>query len=155
MVIMRNVASGKITTLGDPDAQQAYAFLPDWADAAVRLAEIRGTLRAFEDVPFPGHSFSIAELRQRVAACIRQDIRITHFPWWLMTMTSPFWELAREMREMRYLYGTTHRLDGARVEALLPEFSATDLDTVIRAGLPRDINPHQIMPTRQHPIIAE
>lgn len=155
MLIMRNAASGKIATLGDPTAKQAYAYLPDWAHAALRLAEKRGDLSAFEDIPFPGRSFSITELRDQVAGCIGRDIKITRFPWWFMTLTSPFWELAREMREMRYLYSTTHQLDGARLRALLPDFRATDMGTIIRAGLPRDINPNQVMQTGQQPIIAE
>ena len=36
-VILGKVAKGVVTTLGDPDALHAYAYLPDMARAAVRL----------------------------------------------------------------------------------------------------------------------
>ncbi|OZA01659.1 MAG: hypothetical protein B7Y02_17370 [Rhodobacterales bacterium 17-64-5] len=61
--------------------------------------------------------------------------RITRFGWWQMTLLAPFWELARELREMRYLYDLPHGLDPAPLAAALPEFRATPLDVVLRAHL--------------------
>ena len=45
-VILGKVAKGIVTTLGDPDALHAYAYLPDMARAAVGLVSLgRGTAR--------------------------------------------------------------------------------------------------------------
>ena len=53
----------------------------------------------------------------------------------MMTALSPVWELARELREMRYLCSTDHALDSGPLQRWLPEFRATPLDDVLRAHL--------------------
>ena len=68
----------------------------------------------------------------------RQTGRAMHmrpFPWWQLTLLSPFWELARELRKMRYLYETPHRLDAAPLNALLPDFQTSSLVQVVAAHL--------------------
>ena len=154
-VMMRNITKGKLVALGDPDALQAYAYVPDWARAAVALAEKRHALAVFEDIPFPGHTFTANQLLTEVQRALPRPVRLVQFPWWLMTAFGPFWELAREMREMRYLYSMSHRLDSAKFEKLLPGFRATDTLHVMRAGLPRDVHPNQMMRPSGQTIIAE
>ncbi|WP_342076560.1 NAD-dependent epimerase/dehydratase family protein [Yoonia sp. SS1-5] len=145
LLIMRNVSRGKLTTPGDPDSMQAYAYMPDWARAALMLAEKRAQLGQFEDVPFPGHSFTMTELHTRVQTHVTRRLRLSRFPWWLMTILSPFWELAREMREMRYLYTMPHRIGDAKFRRLLPDFTPTPMDEVMLCGLPADINPNKVV----------
>lgn len=72
-----------------------------------------------------------------------------------MTLASPVWEMARELREMRYLWDTDHRLDGAKLARLLPDFQPTDMATVMLAGLPGDIHPSQAMRPGGQPVAAE
>jgi hypothetical protein len=72
-----------------------------------------------------------------------------------MTLASPVWELARELREMRGLFATSHRLDGARLAGLLPEFRGTPLDQVLIGALPVDIRPDQPMRAGGLPVLAE
>lgn len=145
MLLMREISKGKLTAAGDPAVVQPYAYMPDWARAAVMLAEKRRSLAGFEDIPFPGHAFSMNDLLARVQQATDRNIRLTQFPWWLMTALAPFWELAREMREMRYLYAMPHQLSAAKFNRLLPDFRATDLDKVMLAGLPGDIHPDKVM----------
>ncbi len=146
LFLLRGLAKGRITNPGDADAQQAYCYLPDWARAAVLLAEKRDTLAAFEDIPFPGHSFSINQLRDLLADLLGRDLRISGFPWWVMRLGAPFWELARELNEMRYLYNTSHRLAGDKFDRLLPGFEPTPLRAAIAASLPADVHPDQTVP---------
>jgi nucleoside-diphosphate-sugar epimerase len=126
---------GRLTALGDPDAVRAYAYLPDMARAAVALADRRGTLAPFEDVAFPGHAFSVNDLAREIGRATGRTPPIRRFAWWQIALLSPVWELARELREMRYLYDTPHRLDGAKFARLLPGFTATPLAEVVRAHL--------------------
>lgn len=155
MLAMRNISKGTLTAAGDPDAMQAYAYVPDWAQAALALAEKRDTLGQFEDVPFPGHSFTTHQLRDTVAAATGRTVKVSPFPWWLMTVLAPFWELAREMREMRYLYSMPHRISGTKFNRLLPNFKPTNLDDVMLNGLPADIDPDKMMRPRSQAIAAE
>lgn len=141
MMIMRNANSGKLVAPGGRNVRNAYAYVPDWARAAVRLAEKRTDLARFEDIPFPGHAFSVAELADHLQARTGRSYKINGFPWWLMAALSPVMEVAREMREMRYLYEMDHWIGDATFAQVLPDFRPTDLDQVMCAGLPADLHP--------------
>lgn len=135
MLLTKNARKGSVTTLGDPQAMQAYAYLPDWAQAAVMLSERRDTLAQCEDIPFAGYAFTGEDLRDFVAREIGRNVSLKRFPWWVMTLASPFWELAREFKEMRYLGDMSHRLSDAKLTRLLPDFIPTDQATALRACL--------------------
>ncbi len=134
-MILSKVAKGRITAMGAADALHAYAYLPDMARAALGLVNLGKALPAYADIPFAGHAFTINELAERVARLTGRSIRVAHFPLWFFTLTSPVWELARELREMLYLNNLPHQLDPGPLRHWLPEYHDTDLDTVIRAHL--------------------
>lgn len=142
-LLLRNIARGRITAMGDPDVDQAYCYLPDWAEAARQLADRRGSLARYEDIPFPGHTFTVTQLKSALEAELGRPLRIERFPWWAMALAAPFWELARELREIRYLWDLPHRLDGSKLDRLLPGFAHTDLRDVLRSALPRDVYPDE------------
>lgn len=147
---LRGLAKGKIMALGGVDVPRAYAYLPDMARAAVALAAVRHSLPRFADVPFAGLTFSVQQLAAAFQAQTGQSYRITRFAWWVMRLASPFWELAREMSEMRYLYDLPHHLDGATLRAVLPDFQTTGLAEVAAAqlrwaGLAPQIDPKRAM----------
>lgn len=125
-------AKRRITSAGDPGAMQSWVWLPDWARAAEQLARMRDDLSRFEDVPMPGLSFSNDDLAERLSALTGTDYKIRRFPWFALRLASPFWELAREVLEMRGLFSTPHRLGSAKFDRLLPDFRATSLDDVLR-----------------------
>lgn len=134
-VILGKVDKGVVTTLGDADALHAYAYLPDMARAAVRLVELGQALPAYADIPFAGHAFTISNLADRISRLTGRPTRIKRFPLWLFTLTSPVWELARELREMLYLSSFPHSLDPAPLRRWLPDWQDTPLDQVIRLHL--------------------
>jgi nucleoside-diphosphate-sugar epimerase len=134
-VILGKVAKGVVTTLGDPGAMHAYAYLPDMARAAVGLVGLGQALPAYADIPFGGYAFTISNLADRISRLTGRQIRIKPFPTWLFTVTSPVWELARELREMLYLSSFSHQLDPAPLRRLLPDWQDTPLDEVIRLHL--------------------
>lgn len=142
MLILKSARKGKLTTLGAPDVMQSHAYLPDWARAAVMLAEMRGRLAVFEDVPFPGHTFTMEELRQVVATRLGRPIKMRRFPWWSISLLAPFNEMMREFKEMRYLNDMPHWLGAAKFNQLLPDFRATDGSLVMLAGLTNDTDRH-------------
>lgn len=134
-VILGKVAKGVVTSLGDPDALHAYAYLPDMASAAVALVALGERLPVYADIPFAGHAFTISDLAARISRLLARPIRTKHFPTWLFTVTSPFWELARELREMLYLSSFPHALDPAPLRQWLPDWQDTPLDEVIARHL--------------------
>jgi nucleoside-diphosphate-sugar epimerase len=134
-MILGKVAKGKITALGAADALHAYAYLPDMARAAVALVDLGEALPAYTDIPFAGHAFTITDLAARVARLTGRPMKVTHFPLWFFTVVSPFWELARELREMLYLNDFPHQMDPAPLRRWLPDYRDTPLDEVIGAHL--------------------
>lgn len=154
MLVMREIAKGKITAAAHPDTMQAYAYVPDWARAAVMLAEKRDRLAQFEDVPFEGHNFTVTQLRDTLNRVTGRTFRIARFPWVVVTLLSPFWELGRELREMRYLSELDHQVSGTKLSRLLPDFVPTDLETVMCAGLPADIHPDKAVGASRRTLVT-
>lgn len=149
LFLLRHIAKGRIIIGGGADVMQAWCYVPDWAQAALALAEKRTRLDRFEDVPFPGHSFTINELKSCLEAYLGRPLTLSRFPWGLMRLASPFWELARELSEMRYLWETPHQLSREKFDKLLPGFEAETLERVMLSGLPaamRQVNPGSVQP---------
>lgn len=136
LVYLRDLKRNRITLPGPINTRQAMCFVPDWARAAVALAEMRDRLSTFEDVPFAGHTLTAQELKISLEQMRQQELSTVPFPWWLFTLTAPVWELARELNEMRYLWSTDHELSGARLSQLLPNFRVTPLEEVLRKMAP-------------------
>lgn len=134
-VILGEVGKGRVTALGDSEALHAYAFLPDMARAAVALVAPGEALPAYADIPFAGHAFTISDLAARITRLSGRPMRIKRFPRWIFTLASPFWELARELREMLYLFDHPHALDPAPLRRWLPDWQDTALDEVIARHL--------------------
>lgn len=148
MVVMKGLGRNRLTAIAAPDVPRAYAYLPDLAGAAVALAEKRHSLPRFADIPFAGLTFTMIDWRAEVERQMGRAVKMSAFAWWQMTLLAPFWELARELREMRYLFETPHRLDPAPLTALLPDFHGASLAQVVAAhlranGLEGQINPQR------------
>ncbi|NBT30501.1 MAG: epimerase [Rhodobacteraceae bacterium] len=153
-VFLRQIKTGKLSHPGAPDIPQAYAYLPDWARAAVALAERRDQLQRFEDIPFPGHTFTVLDLKAALEDRLSRDLRLSGFPWGVMLLASPFWELAREMLEMRGLWNTPHQLGAAKFHEILPDFQPTPQKHVLIAGLGHQIDPNQTVGANGIPVGA-
>ena len=154
MLIMRDAKKGKISYAGNPDAQQAYAYVPDWARAALALSEKRDELGIFTDLPFPGHTFTLRDLTAKLGDLTGRSFRLSAFPWWLMAAVSPFVEVAREMREMRYMYDMDHWIGSDAFDRMLPNFQPTPMDDVMLAGLPDDIHPDKAVRASGKAVVA-
>lgn len=126
---------GNFSYPGKTDIPHAWAYLPDLARAAVMLAEKRENLAMFEDVPFGGHTLTAAEIKAEFEEIISQNLKQKGFPWGFMRIASPFWKMAKELLEMRYLWDTPHQLDNSRLMELLPDFTATSQAAVLRAAI--------------------
>lgn len=135
-VYLRSIHKGKITLPGPPEVRQAMCYLPDWGRAAVQLAEMRNALGPFKDIPFPGYTLSAQEIKSILEGSLGRELGFTNFPWPILRLLSPFWQFAREAREMRYLWNTDHSLSGERFSALLPEFADTNVEMALRSALP-------------------
>lgn len=144
---LRGVKAGKIIYGGSPDAMHAYANLRDLGRAAEALVRLPD-LPDYAVVPFAGHSFTARQLKDEVERQTGRSYRFGSFPWWQMRLAAPFWELAREVLEMRYLTEHPHWLDPAPMQALLPDFQMTPFAQVVAEHLTVRLPRHSPAPVQ-------
>lgn len=135
-VLIKHLRRGRFVYPGNPDIPHAWAYLPDLTRAAVRLAEMRADLPRYNDIPFAGYTLSGNDLARALSRVIEREVELRKMAWWPLQLARPFWRMAPHLLEMRYLWDTPHRLDGARFEALLPDFVPTDLSAALQAAVP-------------------
>lgn len=114
-----------------------WAYLPDLADAMTRLVDMEERLDPFERVHMAGHwdpdgTRMIDAIRHATG---RADLPTGRFPWWLVSLASPFVVTFREMREMRYLWRIPLRLTNGRMRELLGEEPHTPWNEAVSAAL--------------------
>jgi nucleoside-diphosphate-sugar epimerase len=138
------VKPGKPTTVVSYPGRQGvghqWSYLPDVARTMAELLTRRDSLAPFATFHMAGHwdpdGSQMAEAIQRVVARrIGRKPRVAAFPWWLLTLASPFVATFREMREMRYLWREPVRMDNARLVAALGQEPHTNLDEAVEATL--------------------
>lgn len=133
-VMAKDLHKGRFTYPGNPGIDHAWAFLPDVARAAVALAECGDRLPVFADIPFAGYTISGAGMAKMLKRATGRPLHLRRMSWLPLHLARPVWPMARCLVEMRYLWDTPHRLDGARLRALLPEFGVTPPETALAAA---------------------
>ena len=115
----------------------AWAYLPDVAEAAVRLIEQERTLEAFEVFNFGGHWLDEGvEMARAIArAAGRSEVPVRGLPWPLLKLASPFVPFLREILEMRYLWQVPLRLDNSKLVAQIGTEPHTPLDDAVHETL--------------------
>ena len=126
-----------ITCPGRPTTGHAWAYLPDLAETMAQLLDRESTLGAFERFHFQGHwdpdGTHMTNAIKRVSGS--SNIKVSRFPWALVSLFSPFKTLFREMREMRYLWEQPLRLDNSQLVKELGAEPHTPLDQAVRETL--------------------
>lgn len=133
--IAKSVWKGWIAYPGALDAEHAWCYLPDAARIAVGLAERRDELPAFQGVAVPGYTLTGRELAAALGRAAGREVKAGRMAWWPLRLARPFMPVLNGVFEMRYLWSHSHRLDGARLDALLPGFEPTPPETALAAAI--------------------
>ena len=125
---------------GAPGVGHQWSYLPDVARTMVQLLERRATLPAFARFHMAGHwdadgTQMAAAIGRTVVAHGGAAPHVRAFPWWLVTLASPFVATLRELREMRYLWRQPVRMANDPLRAVLGEEPHTPLDAAVQATL--------------------
>jgi nucleoside-diphosphate-sugar epimerase len=132
-----------VKKIGNPGTRgigHSWAYLPDVARTMVELLARRESLDAFARFHMAGHwdddgtQFNAA-IQRVVAKRTGREPSIGTFPWWLITLASPFNETFREIGEMRYLWRKRVQMNNARLVQTLGHEPHTPLDQAIEATL--------------------
>ncbi len=121
--IVKKLPQGHVTWPGTLGALHAWAYLPDLAQAFVRVAETTPATAdgRYECLHFAGHTVTgqdwlaalteVAWEQGWLPAC--GALRTGKLPWGMMRLVSPFSATVASLLEMRYLWDVPHALDGA------------------------------------------
>lgn len=121
---------------GPRDLPHAWAYLPDVGKTVALLLERESELAAFERFHFGGHWVDGNTLMSAIRkAATAPKLPLRSFPWWLVTLASPFVTMFREVREMRYLWRQPLQLDNRKLVAFLGAEPHTDLDRAVSSTL--------------------
>jgi nucleoside-diphosphate-sugar epimerase len=122
---------------GGKSVGHQWAYLPDVAETVARMIEAEDRLATFEMFHMEGHwdpdGTAFVEAISRVVG--KPSLKARAFPWWALTLASPFVTLFREMREMRYLWREPLRMDNSRLVAFLGEEPHTPLNEAVKTTL--------------------
>lgn len=138
-VMIKSLAKDQFVYPGNLDLPHAWAYLPDLARTAVMLADMRGDLPRFSDIPFAGYTCTGAEIAAALSRVTGRNLSVKTMNWWPLHLARPFWRMAPHLLEMRYLWNLPHRLDGTHLAGLLENVPATDLDEALRSAVPAEL----------------
>jgi nucleoside-diphosphate-sugar epimerase len=122
---------------GKKGVGHTWAYLPDLAEAMVRLLEKESELKAYEGLQFGGH---FDEDGKQMAEAIKEyypnkKISQFHFPWLLVRAVAPFSNLASEMLDVSYLWKRAYRFDNSRLVKLIGEEPHTPMREAVATAL--------------------
>jgi nucleoside-diphosphate-sugar epimerase len=138
LVICKEMARQRLTYPGPLDVVHAWAYLPDFADALIALAERRAEFAPFETFGFPGHALTGAELIAGIEALTGNKFNVRMMSWWMLKTFGRLLAIGRELSELEYLWRVPHRISGEKLRGALGELQETPLRKAL-AGTLRDL----------------
>ncbi len=135
MGLLTKIGQGRFVYPGQDDVAHAWAYLPDLAQAFVRVAERREQLRGHHRLHFAGHTLTGQTMRAGLEQVVGRPLRPAGLPWGLIRLASPFVPMWRELLVMRYLWQRPHALDDAALLALIGSVPQTPLPLALRSAL--------------------
>lgn len=133
------LAKGKpTTTIGNLDALHSVTFVPDLAEALVRVAEDEASWgRAWHAPSAP--AVTQRHLAQMAAHAIGAEAQIKTTPIWLLRMVGPFIKAAGETVEMAYEFDSDFVVDSSAFTEYFG-MDATPLDRSIAAVMAPEVS---------------
>jgi nucleoside-diphosphate-sugar epimerase len=134
-LVAKDLTRGTFGYPGPLGVATPWAYVPDLAQAFVKVAQRRDQLAAFESLHFAGHAMTGHDwlaLLQPIAQAQGwvkpgQALKTTGLPWPLIRLGSLFNAEWASLTEMRYLHQRPHALEGNRLAALCGASSGTPI----------------------------
>jgi nucleoside-diphosphate-sugar epimerase len=135
-IVTRFIPSqGRMTYPGGLDVMHAWAYLPDYAAAMVRVAAARSRLAPFETFGFAGHGVTGRQFLGPIQRATGRTLNVAGMPWTFLKLMSPIVPTFRELTEMSYLWNVPHRIDGKKLASVIGEVPHTPIDDAMRQAL--------------------
>ena len=125
-----------VTHPGAAGVGHQWAYLPDVAETMLRLIGLGDRLPDFAVYHMRGHwDADGTQMAASIGRAVGRPVKTRAFPWWALPVLSPFSEMLREMREMRYLWQHPVRMDNAKLVQALGAEPHTPWDEAVGATL--------------------
>lgn len=135
LFILKELRKGVFTWPGPSDLPHAFAYLPDFAEAFVAIAEKRAALPSFERFHFAGHTLTGLEMHRAAQEAAGRALRFKTMGWTMIRIAGLVVPIAREVVVMSYLWRTPHSLDGAKLERFAGPLRVTAPADALRAAI--------------------
>lgn len=143
LVLAKELARGVLRYPGPGGIATAWAYLPDLAQALVKVAQYRAQLPQHARLHFAGHRMTLGDWQGVLTplACERgwiapgAALKLRTLPWALMRVLGWFQPVMASLVEMRYLWQRPVALDNTRLQALIGPEPHTPLPEAARAAL--------------------
>lgn len=135
LVSVSKLSKGVFTACGPEYLIHEWAYLPDFAEAFVKLAGVRDRLQPFENLNFPNHAMTELQLKAAVENALGRPLKLAHLPWWALRILGIVQPMMREFARMSYLRFEPHRLVSARLESLIGPIPRTPLERAVKQAL--------------------
>lgn len=135
LAIAKSLGQGKMVYPGLLDVPHSWAYMPDFAETFVRLANLRKALSGANRFHFPGHVFTGRELHSALEQASERPLKLVRLPWGLIRLSSIFSPMSRAILEMRYLWQRPFVLEDDALRELIGELPHTPGPTALAASL--------------------
>jgi len=132
-VIVKSLARDIVVYPGATDQLHAWCYLPDFAEAFVRVASHQEQLHGFNRFQFPGYTITGSELHTLLEQAVGRSLKFKKMSWWPMRLAAPFSPMMRALLEMSYLWEKPHRLRDGALGELIGELPETPLPAAMQA----------------------
>jgi nucleoside-diphosphate-sugar epimerase len=144
-VILREAGKRRAAILGRRGTGHSWAYLPDLGRAFEKLAWHRKELGGFENFHFAGHYITPEQLAAAITATAPVPLKVSRFPWVLLSLLGLADPVLREVAKMGYLWQQPIALRDPRLEAILgPNFG-----TSLEEAMAETVRPHFAAAARQ------
>ncbi len=131
-LVAKDLGKGRITSPGQYQTVHAWAFLPDLADAIVRLAEVEKTLGAYEVFHFENHNVTARQLTEAGQEALGRKVSLGHMPRFIFSLIALFDPFMKAALEMLYLWDVPHALKDDRLKAVIGDTQKTPLEAALK-----------------------
>jgi nucleoside-diphosphate-sugar epimerase len=135
LVIAKDIARQRLTYPGPLNVVHTWAYLPDFAQTTVRLAERRMSFRPFEAFGFSGHAVTGNQLIAAIEDATKSKFNIRPMSWWLIKTFGQMLPIGRELAELEYLWRAPHKVSGEKLKVAIGNVPHTPLLDAIAASL--------------------
>ncbi|MBM3528555.1 MAG: NAD-dependent epimerase/dehydratase family protein [Alphaproteobacteria bacterium] len=135
LVVVKDLGRQRLTYPGPLDVVHPWAYLPDYVDTLVTLAERRSEFKPYETFGFPGHAVTGREMIAAIEAITRATYNVSRMRWWMIKSFGQIFRMGRALGELEYLWRVPHRLSGDKLKAALGDVPHTPFDKAVRTSL--------------------